>query len=71
MVFRLLWSSAKTLIYADVLNNHGTVFCSLMQQQSSVQRKAPQTAPVNIQGLDIEIVEEYKYLDVHTNNKLD
>ena len=35
------------------------------------RRKAPQTAPVNIQGLDIEIVEEYKYLGVHINNKLD
>ena len=34
------------------------------------RRKAPQTAPVNIQGLDIEIVEEYKYLGVHINNKL-
>ena len=33
--------------------------------------KAPQTAPVNIQSLDIEIVEEYKYLGVHINNKLD
>ncbi|TWW59860.1 hypothetical protein D4764_06G0013900, partial [Takifugu flavidus] len=28
-------------------------------------------APVNIQGSDIEIVEEYKYLGVHLNNKLD
>ena len=35
------------------------------------RRKAPQTAPVNIQGLDIEIVEEYKNLGVHINNKLD
>ena len=35
------------------------------------RRKAPQTALVNIQGLDIEIVEEYKYLGVHINNKLD
>ncbi|TWW71907.1 hypothetical protein D4764_16G0004040 [Takifugu flavidus] len=34
-------------------------------------RKAPHTAPVNIQGLDIEILEEYKYLGVHLNNKLD
>ena len=34
------------------------------------RRKAPQTALVNIQGLDIEIV-EYKYLGVHINNKLD
>ncbi|TWW71656.1 hypothetical protein D4764_16G0001530 [Takifugu flavidus] len=34
-------------------------------------RKASHTAPVNIQGLDIEIVEEYKYLGVHLNNKLD
>ena len=35
------------------------------------RRKSPQTAPVNIQGLDIEIMEEYKYLGVHINNKLD
>ncbi|TWW70659.1 hypothetical protein D4764_17G0001420 [Takifugu flavidus] len=34
-------------------------------------RKASHTAPVNIQGLDIEIVEEYKYLGVHLKNKLD
>ncbi|TWW66685.1 hypothetical protein D4764_20G0007170 [Takifugu flavidus] len=34
-------------------------------------RKASHTAPINIQGLDIEIVEEYKYLGVHLNNKLD
>ncbi|KAM6989287.1 uncharacterized protein LKV04_008968 [Tautogolabrus adspersus] len=35
------------------------------------RRKSPQTAPVNIQGLDIEMVESYKYLGVHLNNKLD
>ncbi|TWW61172.1 putative RNA-directed DNA polymerase from transposon BS [Takifugu flavidus] len=34
-------------------------------------RKASHIAPVNIQGLDIEIVEEYKCLGVHLNNKLD
>ncbi|TWW63630.1 putative RNA-directed DNA polymerase from transposon BS [Takifugu flavidus] len=34
-------------------------------------RKASHTAPVNIQGLDIKIVGEYKYLGVHLNNKLD
>ncbi|TWW66493.1 hypothetical protein D4764_20G0005250 [Takifugu flavidus] len=34
-------------------------------------RKASHIAPVNIQGLDIEIAEEYKYLGVHLNNKLD
>ncbi|TWW80679.1 putative RNA-directed DNA polymerase from transposon BS [Takifugu flavidus] len=38
---------------------------------SDFSRKASHTAPVNIQGLDIEIVEEYKYLGVHLNNKLD
>ena len=35
------------------------------------RRKAAQTALLNIQGLDIEIVEEYKYMGVHINNKLD
>ena len=35
------------------------------------RRKAPKTAPVNIQGLDIVIVEEYKYLGIHINNRLD
>ena len=34
-------------------------------------RKVPRSARVNIQGLDIEIVGEYKYLGVHLNNKLD
>ena len=28
-------------------------------------------APVNIQGMDIEIVRSYKYLGVPLNNKLD
>ena len=28
------------------------------------------SVPVNIQGLDIEIVKSYKYLGVHLNNKL-
>ncbi|TWW77398.1 R2DM Retrovirus-related Pol polyprotein from type II retrotransposable element [Takifugu flavidus] len=36
-----------------------------------VSRNTSHTAPVNIQDLDIEIVEEYKYLGVHLNNKLD
>ncbi|KAM9317524.1 uncharacterized protein KZ484_021968 [Pholidichthys leucotaenia] len=31
----------------------------------------PFTAPVNIQGTDIEMVTSYKYLGVHLNNKLD
>ena len=35
------------------------------------RRKAPETALVNTQGLDIEILEVYKYLCVHINNKLD
>ena len=35
------------------------------------RRKAPRTARVNIQGLGIEIVGEYKYLGVHLSNKLD
>ena len=35
------------------------------------RRKPPHTPPVNIQGLNIDIVEDYKYLGVHLNNKLD
>ena len=35
------------------------------------RRKVSRAAPVNIQGLDIEIVGDYKYLGVHLNNKLD
>lgn len=35
------------------------------------RRKSPPTTPVNIQGKDIEIVDSYKYLGVHLNNKLD
>ncbi|KAF7644467.1 hypothetical protein LDENG_00221510 [Lucifuga dentata] len=35
------------------------------------RRKSPPTTLVNIQGLDIETVESYKYLGVHLNNKLD
>ncbi|XP_054872156.1 uncharacterized protein LOC111569300 [Amphiprion ocellaris] len=34
-------------------------------------RRTPQTAPVNIQGLDIDMVDTYKYLGVHLNNKMD
>jgi len=34
-------------------------------------RKAPHLTLVNIQGRDIEIVVDYKYLGVHLNNKLD
>ncbi|KAK7158641.1 hypothetical protein R3I94_005089 [Phoxinus phoxinus] len=35
------------------------------------RRRPPGTAPVNIQGVDIEMVETYKYLGVHLNKKLD
>ena len=35
------------------------------------RHKLPPPTPVNIQGTDIEIVESYKYLGVHLNNKLD
>lgn len=35
------------------------------------RRNTPHSTPVNIQGLDIEVVETYKYLGVHLNNKLD
>ena len=35
------------------------------------RRKAAQTAPVNIHSLDTEIMQEYKHVGVHINNKLD
>ncbi|XP_031172325.2 uncharacterized protein LOC116062024 [Sander lucioperca] len=35
------------------------------------RRRLPRTSPVNIQGANIEMVETYKYLGVHLNNKLD
>ncbi|KAF7644795.1 hypothetical protein LDENG_00215730, partial [Lucifuga dentata] len=35
------------------------------------RKKSPPITPVNIQGLDMETVESYKYLGVHLNNKLD
>ncbi|KAI3372489.1 hypothetical protein L3Q82_022977 [Scortum barcoo] len=35
------------------------------------RKPSSEIAPVNIQGLDIERVRTYKYLDVHLNNKLD
>ncbi|CAI5669586.1 unnamed protein product [Oreochromis niloticus] len=36
------------------------------------RRRRPTTlTPVNIQGVDIEIVDSYRYLGVHLNNKLD
>ncbi|XP_056229635.1 uncharacterized protein LOC130167451 [Seriola aureovittata] len=35
------------------------------------RRKTSHFTPVNIQGLDIEVVENYKFLGVHLNNKLD
>lgn len=33
--------------------------------------KLPPPIPVNIQGMDIEIVDSFKYLGVHLINKLD
>ncbi|KAF7649768.1 hypothetical protein LDENG_00136670 [Lucifuga dentata] len=35
------------------------------------RKKSPPITLVNIQGLDIDTVESYKYLGVHLNNKLD
>ncbi|XP_054643404.1 uncharacterized protein LOC129187756 isoform X2 [Dunckerocampus dactyliophorus] len=35
------------------------------------QRKTSHFTPVNIQGADIELVDSYKFLGVHLNNKLD
>ena len=34
------------------------------------RRNPPQPTSVNIQGLDLEIMERYRYLGVHLNNKL-
>lgn len=36
-----------------------------------LSHKHPQLQPLNIQGTDIESVENYRYLYVHLNNKLD
>ncbi|XP_054642346.1 alpha-1,3-mannosyl-glycoprotein 4-beta-N-acetylglucosaminyltransferase A isoform X3 [Dunckerocampus dactyliophorus] len=37
----------------------------------NVQKKTSHFTPVNIQGADIELVDSYKFLGVHLNNKLD
>ena len=36
-----------------------------------LRRRAPPHTPVTIQGADIELVDSFKYLGVHLNNKLD
>lgn len=46
-----------------------TNFASMPQIDFS--KKPTPITPVNIQGFGIETVEEYKYLVVHLNNKLD
>lgn len=71
---------SEDLEYREVITNFVT-WCELNHLRINAsktkevvidfRRKAPRTAPVNIQGLDIEMVEEYKYLGVHLNNKLD
>ncbi|TWW77998.1 putative RNA-directed DNA polymerase from transposon BS [Takifugu flavidus] len=73
-------SEGNELEYREVITNF-VAWCELNHLRINTSktkevvidfsRKAPHTAPVNIQGLDIEIVEEYKYLGVHLNNKLD
>ncbi|KAK3545669.1 hypothetical protein QTP70_009563 [Hemibagrus guttatus] len=35
------------------------------------RRRTPHHTPVKIQGLDIELVDRFKYLGVHLNNRLD
>ncbi|XP_078810605.1 uncharacterized protein LOC144994967 [Oryzias latipes] len=35
------------------------------------KRSSPSQSPVNIQGSDIEVVDTFKYLGVHLNNRLD
>ncbi|TWW55087.1 hypothetical protein D4764_09G0001360 [Takifugu flavidus] len=64
-------SEGNKLEYREVITNF-VAWCELNQLRINTSktklvvinfgRKAPHTAPVNIQGLDIEIVEEYKYL---------
>ncbi|TWW56167.1 putative RNA-directed DNA polymerase from transposon BS [Takifugu flavidus] len=73
-------SEGNELEYREVITNF-VAWCELNHLRINASktkevvidfsRKASHTAPVNIQGLDIEIVEEYKYLGVHLNNKLD
>ncbi|TWW56850.1 hypothetical protein D4764_08G0008370 [Takifugu flavidus] len=73
-------SEGNELEYREVITNF-VAWCELNHLRINTSktkevvidfsRKASHTAPVNIQGLDIEIVEEYKYLGVHLNNKLD
>ncbi|TWW54042.1 hypothetical protein D4764_0214270, partial [Takifugu flavidus] len=65
-------SEGNELEYREVISNF-VAWCELNHLRINTSktkevaidfsRKAPHTAPVNIQGLDIEIVEEYKYLD--------
>ncbi|TWW77552.1 hypothetical protein D4764_12G0009420 [Takifugu flavidus] len=73
-------SEGNELEYREVITNF-VAWCELNHLRINASktkevvinfsRKASHIAPVNIQGLDIEIVEEYKYLGVHLNNKLD
>ncbi|XP_062860037.1 mismatch repair endonuclease PMS2 [Trichomycterus rosablanca] len=45
--------------------------CKTKELVIDFRKKSHHTTPVSIQGLDIEMVKEYKYLGVHLNNKLD
>ncbi|TWW77038.1 hypothetical protein D4764_12G0004280 [Takifugu flavidus] len=73
-------SKGNELEYREVITNF-VAWCELNHLRINTSktnevvidfsRKASHIAPVNIQGMDIEIVEEYKYLGVHLNNKLD
>ena len=73
-----LESTGSTVLSIQSSHHCSVVWCELHINTSKTKevminfrRKAPLTAPVNIQGLDIEIVEDYKYLGVHLNHKLD
>ncbi|TWW81700.1 hypothetical protein D4764_01G0015150 [Takifugu flavidus] len=73
-------SEGNKLEYREVITNF-VAWCELNHLRINASKtkevvidfskEASHIAPVNIQGLDIEIVEEYKYLGVHLNNKLD
>ncbi|XP_056908721.1 uncharacterized protein LOC130536643 [Takifugu flavidus] len=73
-------SEGNELEYREVITNF-VAWCELNHLRINASktkevvidfsRKASHIAPMNIQGLDIEIVEEYKHLGVHLNNKLD
>lgn len=73
-------SEGNDLEYREVIRDFVS-WCELNQLQLNTsktkemmidfRRTSSQFTPVNIQGLDIEVVENYKFLGVHLNNRLD